>query len=59
MTGMDGSFTLRDEKRSDNRGVIRMGFDYDWDDYTLYGSFMSYIDREIRTSVKSGFKWKL
>ena len=59
MTGMDGSFTLRDENRSDNRGVIRAGFDYDWEDYTLYGSFMSYIDREIRTSVKSGFKWKL
>jgi len=58
MTGMDGSFTLRDENRSDNRGVIRAGFDYDWNDYTLYGSFMSYIDREIRTSVKSGLKWK-
>ena len=58
MEGMDGSFTLRDEKRSDNRGVIRAGFDYDWDDYSLYGSFMSYIDKEVRSTLKTGFKWK-
>jgi hypothetical protein len=58
MEGMDGYFTLRDENRSDNRGVVRAGFNYDWDDYSLYGSFMSYIDREIRSTLKSGFKWK-
>ncbi|MBR6412700.1 MAG: hypothetical protein IKS41_06040 [Alphaproteobacteria bacterium] len=58
MEGMDGTFMLRDEKRSDNRGVIRAGFDYDWSDYSLYGSIMSYIDKEVRTSLKSGFKWK-
>ncbi|MBR6412251.1 MAG: autotransporter outer membrane beta-barrel domain-containing protein, partial [Alphaproteobacteria bacterium] len=58
MDGMDGTFMLRDEKRSDNRGVVRAGFDYDWSDYSLYGSIMSYIDKEVRTSLKSGFKWK-
>ena len=58
MEGMDGTFLLRDEKRSDNRGVVRAGFNYDWDDYSLYGSFMSYIDREIRSTLKTGFKWK-
>ena len=58
MEGMDGTFMLRDENRSDNRGVLRARFDYDWEDYSLYGSIMSYIDKEIRTSLKSGFKWK-
>ncbi|MBR6232088.1 MAG: autotransporter outer membrane beta-barrel domain-containing protein, partial [Alphaproteobacteria bacterium] len=58
MTGMDGAFTLRDEKRSDNRGVIRAGFDYSYRDLSLYGSLISYIDREARTSAKTGVKVK-
>ncbi|MBR6411809.1 MAG: hypothetical protein IKS41_01445, partial [Alphaproteobacteria bacterium] len=58
MEGMDGSFTLRDDRRSDNRGVIRFGFDYEEGDYSLYGSIISYIDRECRTTAKSGIKWK-
>ena len=58
LTGMDGSFMLRDEERSDNRAVIRAGFDYAEEDYSIYGSFISYIDREVRTALKSGFKWK-
>ena len=56
MNGMDGAFTLRDENRSDNRGVIRAGFDYR--DLSLYGSLISYIDREWRTNAKTGVKWK-
>ena len=58
MNGMDGAFTLRDEKRSDNRGVIRAGFDYAYRDLSLYGSLISYIDREARTSAKTGMKVK-
>ena len=58
MNGMDGAFTLRDEKRSDNRGVIRAGFDYVYRDLSLYGSLISYIDREARTSAKTGLKVK-
>lgn len=58
LTGMDGSFMLRDEERSDNRAVVRAGFDYAEEDYSIYGSFISYIDREVRTALKSGFKWK-
>jgi hypothetical protein len=57
MNGMDGSFTLRDENRSENRGVIRLGVDYRRGDYTIYGSALSYIDREVRSSIKTGFKW--
>ena len=58
MNGMDGFFTLRDEKRSDNRGVIRAGFDYVYRDLSLYGSLISYIDKEARTSAKTGLRWK-
>ena len=58
MEGMEDTFTLRDERRSENRGVIRAGFDYEEGDYSLYGSIISYIDREWRTAAKSGLKWK-
>jgi len=58
MRGMSGAFTLRDEKRSENRGVIRAGFDYVYRDLSLYGSFISYIDHETRTSAKTGMKVK-
>ena len=58
MEGMDGDFTLRDENRSDNRGVIRAGFDYAYRDLSLYGSLISYIDREWRTNAKTGINWK-
>ena len=58
LTGMDGSFMLQDEERSDNRAVIRAGFDYAEEDYSIYGSFISYVDREVRTALKSGMKWR-
>jgi len=58
MNGMEGAFTLRDENRSDNRGVIRAGFDYVYRDLSLYGSLISYIDKEARTSAKTGMKVK-
>ena len=54
MQGMDGSFTLRDEDASDNRAVLRARFDYEKEDFSLYGSIISFINREIRTSLKSG-----
>jgi outer membrane autotransporter protein len=57
MTGLEGTFTIRDENRSDNRAVVRLGFDYTQSDMSLYGSFMSYIDREIRSTLKTGMKW--
>ena len=57
MNGMRGHFTLRDEDRSDNRGVIRSGFDYKTGPYTFYGSMTSYIDHELRANAKTGFKW--
>ena len=58
MNGMDGTFTLRDENRSDNRGVVRAGFDYTYRDLSLYGALMSYIDKAAHTSAKTGMKVK-
>lgn len=56
LTGMDGFFTLRDENRSQNRAVARAGFDYQHDDLSAYASFISYMDKEIHSSIKSGLK---
>ena len=58
MNGMTGHFTLRDEKRSDNRAVGRAGFNFDEKDYSVYGSFLSYVDKEVRSKANVGFKWK-
>lgn len=58
MNGMDGRFTLRDERRTDNRAVARAGFNYDTGAYGVDASIMSYIDRETRTKANLGFRWK-
>jgi len=58
MNGMEGRFTLRDEKRTDNRAVARAGFNYDTKAYGINASVISYIDRETRTKANLGFKWK-
>ena len=57
MNGMEGAFTLQDENRSDNRAIIRTSIDLNHKDYAIYGSFISYIDREWRTNAKTGLKW--
>lgn len=59
MEGMDGSFEVRDENRSDNRAVARAGFNYTNDDnLEIYGSILSYIDKEARTKANTGMKWR-
>ncbi len=58
MDGMCGNFTLQDENRSQNRGIIRAGFNYDKEDLSLYGNLMSYIEREWYTTAKTGINWK-
>ena len=58
MNGMDGSFTVRDERRKDNRAVIRTGFDYGLgDDITLIGSFATYIDGTTHNNANLDFKY--
>ena len=56
MTGMDGFFTLRDDDHSQNHQLIKAAFEYDKNDFALYGAFTSYIDNDIRSVIKSGVK---
>ena len=57
MQGMDGTFTLRDENRSDNRAVVRTGFEFNYDNISVAGNVMSYIDREYQTNATLDFKF--
>lgn len=54
---MSGKFDIRDEKRSDNRAVIRTGLSYVNDNISLSGNVMSYIDKEYRTNAVLDFKY--
>ena len=58
MNGMTGHFTLRDDEHSDNRVVTRLSVNYDHQDYSLYGSFISYWDQVVRSKANLGLKWK-
>ena len=52
MNGMDGNFTIRDERRKDNRMVLRTGFDYGLGtDISLLGSIASYLDGTTHTNA--------
>ena len=59
MRGMDGSYKVRDDRRKDNRAVIRTGFDYKWsDDIMFTGSFASYLDGTTHNNANLDFKHK-
>ena len=57
MNGMDGSFTVRDEKRTDNRAVVRTGFEFTQGKLSLLGNLMSYIDSKYRTNATLDLKY--
>ena len=57
MNGMDGSFTVRDEKRTDNRAVVRTGFEFTQGKLSLLGNLMAYIDSEYRTNATLDLKY--
>lgn len=57
MNEMDGSFTVRDEKRTDNRAVVRTGFEFTQGKLSLLGNLMSYIDSEYRTNATLDLKY--
>ena len=58
MRGMDGSYKITDERRRDNRIALRNEFDYKFDNVSLYGSLISYIDSEYRTNANLGLKFE-
>ena len=51
MQDMAGSFKLRDERRKDNRAVVRTGFDYQMGDITVEGSFATFVDGTTHTKA--------
>lgn len=58
MSELDGSYRLHDEKRHDNRTVIRFGFDYELDkDVDVSASIMNNIDGECRTDAVCDIKY--
>lgn len=57
MNGMDGSFTVRDEKRTDNRAVVRTGFEFTQGKLSLLGNLMAYIDSKYRTNTTLDLKY--
>ena len=58
MNGMSGTYRLQDEKRSDNRAVVRFGFGYELkDNIDVSASWLTNIDREYRTDASIDMKY--
>ena len=58
MNEMDGSYRLYDEKRHNNRTVVRFGFDYELgEDVDISASLLSNIDGEYRTDSVCDIKY--
>ena len=58
MNGMSGTYRLQDEKRSDNRAVVRFGFGYELkDNIDVLASWLTNIDREYRTDASIDMKY--
>ena len=58
MSGMDGTYTLRDDRRSDNRAVVRFGFGYEFgEDIDVSANLITNIDREYRTDAGIDMKY--
>ncbi len=57
MQDMNGSLKLRDERRKDNRALVRTGFDYQMDDIVIEGSFASFVDGTTHTKAGLDFRY--
>ena len=57
MNNMNGQFRISDEKRRDDYVVLRSKLSYEAEDFSIYGSLLSYIDGEYRTQADIGFKY--
>lgn len=58
MTGMAGTFTLRDEDRSDNRAVIQSEIEFKHKNFSIVGNVASYIDRKYETNATLDFNFE-
>ena len=57
MEGMSGTFTLRDENRSDNRAVVQSEIEFKHNNFSIVGNIASYIDRKYETNTTLDFKF--
>ncbi|MBR1825700.1 MAG: autotransporter outer membrane beta-barrel domain-containing protein, partial [Alphaproteobacteria bacterium] len=58
MQGMSGRFKLRDERRKDNRMVVRGGFDYKYsEEMSLIGTIATFIDGTTHTNANLDFRY--
>ncbi|MBR5599457.1 MAG: autotransporter outer membrane beta-barrel domain-containing protein, partial [Alphaproteobacteria bacterium] len=57
MRGMSGTFTLRDENRSDNRAVVQSEIEFKHNNISLTGNVISYIDRKSETEASIDFRF--
>ena len=57
--GMEGTYRITDYEGiyDRDRGVLNAGVDYDWNEFTFYGSFNQYIEDESPFSVNLGLKY--
>ena len=59
MQGMSGSFKIRDERRKDNRLVLRTGFDYQFaEDFSLIGAISTFVDGTTHTNAGLDLKYR-
>lgn len=58
MHDMDGTFKIRDEKRRDERIMLKNGFEYHFEPFSIYGDIFSYIDSEYKTKADIGLKYR-
>lgn len=58
MSGMAGTFTLRDEDRSDNRAVIQSEIEFKHNNFSIVGNVASYIDRKYETNATLDFNFE-
>ena len=57
MRGMEGSFNLYDNTNK-YRGVANFGFDYDVNEWNLYGTVQHFMESDTHTNVKTGLKYR-
>lgn len=58
MSDMDGYYKLQDEKRGENRTVVRFGFDYSLKDkMNVSANLMMNIDHEYRSGANIDLKY--
>lgn len=57
MNEMSGNFKIRNEEQNDNYLVLRSKLSYEIGDISIYGGFLSYINRNYHTKADLGFKY--